>query len=109
MGLLIRWLASTLAIVLTARVLPGIHVTSLSAALITALVLGIVNAVLKPLLVLFTLPLTIITLGLFTFVINALLILFVSMLVPGFHVDTFWWALLFSIITSLINSFIMGI
>lgn len=109
MGLLIRWVVSTIAIVLTARLLPGVHVTNFTAALLAAAVLGIVNAVLKPLLILFTLPLTILTLGLFTLVINALLILLVSALVPGFYVDSFWWALLFSIITSLINAVIMEI
>jgi|SRR5579871_5712893 len=109
MGLLIRWIVSTIAILITARILPGIHISSLTAALLTAVVLGVVNAILKPILIVFTLPLTIITLGLFTFVINALLILLVSGLVPGFHVDNFWWALLFSVITSFINSLIMEI
>lgn len=109
MGLLIRWIVSTIAIIITAYLLPGIHIGSLLSALITAAVLGIVNAILKPLLVLFTLPLTILTLGLFTFVINALLILLVSAVVPGFKVDGFWWALLFSIIMSFINSIILGI
>jgi putative membrane protein len=109
MGLLIRWIVSTIAIIITAYLLPGIHISSLGAALITALILGIVNAILKPLLILFTLPLTILTLGLFTFVINAGLILLVSAVVPGFKVDGFWWALLFSIILSIINSFLLKI
>lgn len=109
MGLLIRWIVSAIAIIITAYLLPGIHISSLGAALITAVVLGIVNAILKPLLVLFTLPLTILTLGLFTFVINAVLILLVSILVPGFRVDGFWWALLFSIIVSFVNSILLKV
>ena len=109
MGLLIRWIVSAIAIILTAYLLPGIHISSLGAALVTAVILGIVNAILKPLLVLFTLPLTILTLGLFTFVINALMILLVSAIVPGFKVDGFWWALLFSIVMSLINSVLLKV
>lgn len=109
MGLLIRWIVSAIAIILTAYLLPGIHVSSLAAALITAIILGIVNAILKPLLILFTLPLTILTLGLFTFIINALMILLVSAIVPGFTVDGFWWALLFSIVMSLINSVLLKV
>lgn len=104
MGILINWILSAIAIIITARFLPGVHVSSLPAALITAVVLGIVNAIIKPIIVFFTLPLTILTLGLFMFVVNALLILLVSALVPGFRVDGFLWALLFSIVLSLVNS-----
>ncbi|HSW88333.1 MAG TPA: phage holin family protein [Candidatus Saccharimonadales bacterium] len=107
MGLLISWLVSTIAIIVTAYFLPGVHISSLTAALVTAVILGIVNAILKPLLILFTLPLTILTLGLFTFVINALMILLVSAVVPGFKVDGFWWALLFSIVMSIVNSILL--
>ncbi|HSW96708.1 MAG TPA: phage holin family protein [Candidatus Saccharimonadales bacterium] len=107
MGLLISWLVSTIAIIVTAYFLPGVHISSLVAALVTAVILGIVNAILKPLLILFTLPLTILTLGLFTFVINALMILLVSAVVPGFKVDGFWWALLFSIVMSIVNSILL--
>lgn len=109
MGLLISWIVSTIAIIVTAYFLPGVHVSSLVAALVTAVILGIVNAVIKPLLILFTLPLTIVTLGLFTFVINALMILLVSAIVPGFKVDGFWWALAFSIILSIVNSVLLQI
>ena len=109
MGILINWVLSAIAIIITAYLLPGVHVNSLTAALITAVVLGIVNAVLKPILILFTLPLTILTLGLFMFVINALLILFVSALVPGFKVDSFWWAVLFSIVLSIVNSILQKV
>jgi putative membrane protein len=72
-------------------------------ALVLALVLGILNVLIKPLLVVLTLPITLVTFGLFLLVINALMVLFASHLVPGFTVDGFWWALLFSMVVSLIN------
>ena len=106
MKLLINWLASALVILIAAYLLPGVHVSNFITALVVAVVLGILNAIIKPLLILLTLPLTIITLGLFIFIINAALILLTSALVPGFHVDSFWWALLFSIVVSVINWFV---
>lgn len=104
MEILIKWLLSSLSIVAAAYLLPGIHVENFITALVVALILGILNAVLKPLLVLLTLPITIVTLGLFTFIINALLILLTSLIVHGFVVDGFLWALAFSVILSLIQS-----
>lgn len=106
MGILINWIVSALAILAAAYLLPGVHVTSLVSALVAAVVLGIINAVLKPILLILTLPINILTLGLFTFVINALIILLAANLVPGFSVDGFWWALIFSVVLSLINSFL---
>lgn len=106
MNILINWLISTLAIIITAYILPGVHISGFGTALITALAFGILNAFIKPILILLTLPVNILTLGLFTFVINALIILLVSNLVSGFKVDGFWWALLFSIILSIVNSFL---
>ncbi|RQW76734.1 MAG: phage holin family protein, partial [Geobacter sp.] len=88
--------------------LPGVRLSGFLAALLTALVLGLINAVLKPLLLLLTLPLNILTLGLLTFVINALLIMLTSALVPGFNVAGFWWALLFSLVLAIVN-FLLGI
>jgi putative membrane protein len=104
MNLLIRWFINALAIVITAYLLQGVHMAGLTTALIVALVLGIINLTIKPLLFLLTLPITILTLGLFYLVINALLILLTSALVPGFRVDGFGWALLFSIILTVVNS-----
>ena len=78
-------------------------------ALILALVLALLNALVKPLLIFLTFPVTIITLGLFLFVINALIILLAAKLVPGFKVDGFWWALLFSIVMTIINSILISI
>lgn len=104
MGILIRWLISAGAIIIASYLLPGVHVESFVTALIVAVVLGILNAILKPILFLLTLPITILTLGLFSLVLNAIMILLASQFVSGFMVDGFFWALLFSIVLSLINS-----
>jgi putative membrane protein len=103
MSLLVHWLIYAIAIVITAYLLPGVRLSGFSAALVAALVLGLVNTFIKPVLLLLTLPLNILTLGLLTFVINALLIMLTSTLVPGFVVTGFWWALLFSLVLSIIN------
>lgn len=103
MSFMIQWLVSTAAIVITAYLLPGVKVAGVFAALVAALVLGLINAVLKPLLILLTLPLNILTLGLFTLVINALLIMLAAAIVPGFFVQGFWWALLFGLVLAIVN------
>lgn len=95
-----------MVIVAAAYLLPGVHIAGFTTALVAALVLGIINAVLKPILVFLTLPINILTLGLFTLVINALLIMLATFIVPGFVVDGFGWALLFSILLSVINAFL---
>ncbi len=102
---LIQFLLNGLAVWVTAYLLPGVEVHGVITALIVALVLALTNMFVKPLLILFTLPLTVATLGLFLLVINAVVILIVDALIPDFHVDGFWWALAFSLILSLINSF----
>ena len=89
---------------LTAYLLPGVHVQDYWAALLVALLISVSNAVVRPVLVLFTIPITILTLGLFLLVINALVILMVDYFVQGFNVDGFWWALAFSLILSVFNS-----
>lgn len=106
MSLLIRWIVSGLVILSAAYILPGVHVESFMAALVAALVLGIINAFIKPLLILLTLPITLVTLGLFTLVINAGLVLLTARIVPGFTVDGFLWALAFSLVLSLANAFL---
>ncbi len=103
MGILINWLLAALAIMATAYLLPGVSLSGFVPALVTALVLGLVNAFIKPLLLLLTLPINILTLGLFTLVINALLIMLVSKLVSGFQVQGFWWALAFSVVLTVVN------
>ena len=87
-----------------AQFLGGVHVTDFWTAIGFAIVLALINMFIKPLLILFTLPVTIVTLGLFLFVINALVVLLASRIVHGFTIDSFWWALLFSIILSIIAS-----
>jgi len=103
MAFLVKWLVNAVAIVITAYLLPGVRLSGFFAALVTALVLGLINIFIKPLLLLLTLPLNILTLGLLTFVINALLILLTSAIVPGFYVKGFLSALLFSLILSVIS------
>ena len=93
-----------LAVFLTAYLLPHVDVEGYGTALIVALVLSIANIIVKPILILFTIPITILTLGLFLLVINAFIILLADYLVDGFDVDGFWWALLFSLILSIFNS-----
>ncbi len=104
MNLIVRFLLNGLAVFLTAYLLPGVEVSGFGAALIVAFVLAVANVIVKPILILLTIPITVITLGLFLLVINALIILFVDFLVGGFQVGGFWWALIFSLILSLFNS-----
>ncbi len=98
MQLIIRWLINALILLLAAYLIPQITVESFYAALMTALVLGIVNALIRPIIIILTLPINILTLGLFTLVINGLLIMFVASFVKGFAVAGFWPAVLLSLI-----------
>lgn len=84
--------------------LSGIHIDTFWTAIIVAIVLGLMNAIVKPILILLTLPFTLVTFGLFLFVINALIILITDSLIDGFTVDGFWWALLFSLLLSILTS-----
>jgi putative membrane protein len=101
--LLLRWLVNAILVLLIAYLVPGIHVSGFYTALIVALALGIVNAVVRPILIILTFPLTLITLGLFTLVLNALLFWLVSTVIKGFTVDGFGSALLGSIILWLMS------
>lgn len=104
MSLVINWVISGLAVVISAYLLPGVSLPGgFKAALLTALVLGLINAIIKPVLSLLTLPLTVMTLGLSSLVINALLILLVTKVVPGFQVQGFLWAIAFSIVLTVVN------
>ena len=109
MSFLIHWLVSTLAIAITAYLLPGVSISGFGAALVAALVLGLINAFLRPLILVLTLPINILTLGLFTFVINALLVMLAGAIVPGFKVKNFWWALLFSIVLTIVGFALSGL
>ena len=90
-------------------ILPGIHVASFTTAIIVAAVLGLLRVTVKPLLILFTLPATILSLGLFLFVINAAIILLADYFVSGFAVDGFWIALLFSTLLSVLQSVLFSV
>ncbi|MBI4661478.1 MAG: phage holin family protein [Verrucomicrobia bacterium] len=106
-----RWAINTLAVLVAANVVSGIHCDSIAGLLVASLLLGILNAFLRPLMLLVALPLLILTLGLFTFVINALLLYVVGWLVGPFHVDSFgaafWGSLVISVISLVVN-FMLG-
>nr|WP_294933950.1 phage holin family protein [uncultured Flavobacterium sp.] len=99
-NLLIRLLLTTILILVLSKFLPGIHVETIKAALIVAVVLGLLNTFLKPVLVFFTLPITIFTLGLFLLIINSGMVLLADYLIDEFKVDTFLNALMFSVVLS---------
>jgi putative membrane protein len=101
--LLLVWLINAVALIAVAYLMPSVAVTSINAALIAALVLGLVNAVVRPVLVLLTLPVTILTLGLFIFVLNGLLFWAVAQWVEGFAVAGFWPAVLGAIVFSIVS------
>jgi len=103
MRLLLHWLANALALLALPYIFSSITVDSFTTALIVALVLGLINTLIRPLLILLTLPVTILTLGLFIFVINGLLFWAVGSLVPGFHVGGFWSAVFGAIVFSIIS------
>jgi putative membrane protein len=103
---LLTWLATAISLLITAWIVPGLVITGFTAAAIGAIVLGLVNAIVKPILILFTLPLTILTLGLFLFVINAIAFGLVGYFTPGFDVAGFFPALFGSIVLSLVSGLI---
>jgi putative membrane protein len=109
MDFLISLLVGAVAIVVTAYFLPGIEVKGFSRALIAALLLALANAVVKPIMIFLTLPITILTLGLFLLVINALVVLLVSKLMDGFYIKSFGWAFLFALLLSLVNGILGAI
>ncbi len=104
MSILLRLLVTSLAAYIAAILLPGIHIEGYLSAVILAVILGLLNIFIKPLLIILTLPLTIFTFGLFLLVINAVIILIASHWTKGFHVDGFWWALFYSIVLSVFSS-----
>lgn len=92
------------SILATAWILPGVEVTDWRYAIVVALVLAVLNAIVKPLLIIFTLPATVLTLGLFLVVINAFIIWLADYILASFNTDSFWWAMLFAIVMAIINS-----
>ena len=109
MELILVWVLNAVALLVVAYLLPGITVASFGSALIAALVLGLLNTLVKPLLILLTLPITIVTLGLFLLVLNALVFWFAGSVLKGFQVDGFWWALVGAIVYSLVAGLLSGI
>ena len=105
MNILLRIIISAVVAFGLSYILSGVHIQSFVSALILAVVLGLLNILVKPILIILTLPITIFTFGLFLFVINALIILLAAKFVNGFRVDGFWWALLFSLLLSILTSF----
>jgi putative membrane protein len=106
-SLIIRILIIAVNAFVLAYLLPGVEISNFLTAILVALVLAVLDSLIKPLLILFTLPATIISFGLFLFVINALIILLDAYFVHGFKVDGFWYAMLFSILLSIVNSFVL--
>ncbi|HLX81160.1 MAG TPA: phage holin family protein [Burkholderiales bacterium] len=103
MKLLLVWLINAAALMAVTYLLPGISVSSFVVALVASLVLGLVNAVIRPILILLTLPATLLTLGLFIFVINGLLFWFVGSFIQGFVVAGLWWGILGAIAYSILS------
>ncbi|MCT7948900.1 phage holin family protein [Ancylothrix sp. C2] len=102
---LLTWLLTAVALLITSYVVPGFYVANFSYAAVAAVILGLANAIVRPVLVLLTLPLTILSLGLFLFVVNAIVLSLVGFLMPnaGFRIDGFWPALLGSIVLSVVT------
>ena len=115
MNILIRLVISAIAVLVTDLLLAGVSLGDMSTtqglltALLTAAVLGLLNALLKPLLVILTLPVTVVTLGLFLLVINAVIVLIAARIVPGFTVESFWWALGFSLLLAVVQGVLHGL
>lgn len=105
-NVLVTLILNALAVFVTDYILSGVSLDSFKTSIIVAVVLGIVNTFLRPILNLLALPINILSLGLFSLVINALLVLLVAFLVEGFNVDGFLWALAFSLVLSIVNTFL---
>lgn len=109
MKTILKILITAFIVVALANLLPGVGIHSYFTGIIVAAVLGLMNLLVKPILILFTLPVTIITLGLFLLVINALIVLMVDGLIGGFYVDGFWWALFFSLLLSFFQTILFSV
>jgi len=109
MQTLISLILSTLVALATAYILPGVALTGFWPALVVAIILGVLNTLIFPVLLVLTIPLNILTLGLFTFVIMGFIVWLTSLIVPGFHVANFGWCMLFAIVFAILNSIIRAI
>lgn len=104
MQILINLIVSGIVVLISAYILPGVKVDGFLTAVVVAVLLSVVNTFIRPVILLLTLPLTILTLGLFSLVINALMVMLVGAIIPGFKVDGILWAIVFSIVLSLVSS-----
>lgn len=109
MGMLIAWLVNALALVITSYIVPGFRISDFPTALLAAVVIGLLNIFIKPILLLLTLPINLLTLGLFTFVVNALLLMLASRIVPQMMVDGFLAALLASLVISVVSTILSSL
>ncbi len=104
MKLLINLLVNAIAVFVASQILPGVHVNSFITALLVALILGVLNLLVKPVLYILTLPINLLTFGLFSFILNGVIVLLTSFFVKGFTVDNLIWGIIFSVIISIISS-----
>jgi putative membrane protein len=109
MRILARFVLNALAIMAAAWLLPGVHISGPGSALVAGIILGVVNVAVRPVLILLTLPFTIVTLGLFIFVVNALCLALTAALIPGFSIDGFWWALIGALLVSVVSWILNGV
>tara|TARA_R110002124_G_scaffold287364_1_gene474044 strand:- start:79793 stop:80137 length:345 start_codon:yes stop_codon:yes gene_type:complete len=109
MKLILKLLLTAIAVVILAKILPGVAVDGYGSAILVAVVLGILRLIVKPVLIILTLPVTIITLGLFLLFINAFIILLADYFIGGFAVQNVWWALLFSLLLSFFQSILFSV
>ncbi len=109
MNLIIRLLVTAVVTYFLTKFLDGVHLDNFTTAIFFAIVLSIVNLIIKPILKILGLPITILTLGLFSLVINALMVLIADYFIEGMEIDGFWWALIFSIALSVLTSLLNGI
>jgi putative membrane protein len=107
--ILLNLIVNTLSIFAVSYLLSGVHVNDFLTAIIVAVVLSVFNVTLKPLLILVTIPITLVTFGLFLLVINVLVLYAADALIDGFKIDGFWWAVLFSVLVSMVNSVLFGL
>lgn len=107
--MILKLLVNAVAVFLAAYLLRGVEIKNFWSAILTAIVLAIVNTVIRPLMIILTIPVTIITFGLFILVINALMLMLVDAILPGLKIKNFWWALIFGIVLSVINALLSWI
>jgi putative membrane protein len=108
LSFVLTWLLATISLLITAYLVPGVFVNTITTAAIASLVIGLVNAIVKPILIILTLPVTILTLGLFLLVVNGISLSLASYFTPGFTVTGFWPAVIGAIVLSLVSSLIGG-